>query len=243
MTKTTRRLRKLAVVVTLVPAGCDVPSPTNLVDDVTEGPAGSFGIVLQAASTPSPAPIPQGPALATISLDGVASITLEVGSVEAKREGGGWVTAGVVNATVELIDLPEEGLELLEGSLPTGSYEKLRLFLTAVPTITLEEDLRVGPITLEAGAHPLFIPSVEPNGLRLHAEFEVDADGEVLTIVFDASATVRKVTATGSGVVEVSPELQVKSQDGEYVGALEVDGEDRDPGEEPEVERVAVGAR
>ena len=155
------------------------------------------------------------------------------GRVEAKRKDGGWVDAGTVNATVDLLNLPIEGLELLHSSLPTGEYEMLRLFLTAEPTITLRADIRVGRTTFAAGEHPLSIPGSDENGLRLHAKFVVDAGGEILTIVVDGRATVRKVTATGSGVLKISPDLQVRGEGGEEVGELESEREN-DHGKELE---------
>ena len=243
MTRTIRRLSQLAAVITLAAGACtDAQSPTGLTNEPTDGPAGMFGLVVQSAPSADSSPVPSagGPALASISLDKVESITLEIGRVEAKRAGGGWVDAGAVNASVDLLNLPDEGLDLLDSSLPTGEYKMLRLFLTAEPTITLNTDVRVGRTTYEAGEHPLSIPSAEQNGLRLHAEFTVDEGGEILTIEVDGRATVRKVTATGSGVLKISPELQVRGEDGEKVGELESEDEHEDGEELHEVEGLVM---
>ena len=243
MTRTIRRLWQIAAVIALSGGACtDAQSLTGLTDELTDVPAGMFGIVVQSAPSADSSPVPTagGPALASVSLDKVVSITLEIGRVDAKRADGGWVDAGVVNASLDLLNLPDEGFELLDSSLPTGEYQMLRLFLTADPTITLNTDVRVGRTTYEAGEHPLSIPSAEQNGLRLHAEFTVDAGGEILTIVVDGGATVRKVTATGSGVLKISPELQVRGEDGKKIGELESEDENEDGEELDEVEGLVM---
>lgn len=83
--------------------------------------------------------------------------------------------------------------------------------------------VQVGQHTFEAGEHPLSIPSSENNGVRLHAEFEVDSEGETLTITFDGPASLRKVVAMGSVMLKISPELNVRNEDGDDVGGIDDD--------------------
>lgn len=178
---------------------------------------------------------PGEPSAAQIGLDMVESIRLPIGAVEALGSGnGGWIHAGAVEASVDLMALPEDGITLVDGSLPEGSYTALRFMLTDDATITLIEDVEVGRTLYEAGTHPLRIPSSEQNGVRLRSHFDVDDDGQVLTVLFDGDATVRAVTATGAGMLIIAPELRVEDEDGDDVG--EIDDDERDGEDEVEAE-------
>lgn len=221
----------------LTAVGCSDDDLTAPTDD--QAP---FEVVLRSATGMSTAAAPLAfapppPNAAQIGLSLVEAITISIGDVEARRKEGGWVQAGTVGETLNLLDLPAQGITLVDATLPEGEYDKLRLFLTAEPTITLTEAVVVGRTTYEAGEHPLFIPSSKQNGLRLQAEFVVDADGEELTIVFDEAATVSRVTATGAGILKISPELQIRDEDGDDVGEFE--DEDDDEGED-EVEGLVT---
>ena len=88
MTPTIRRLWQLAAVITLAGAACtDAQNPTGPTDEPTDDPAGTFGIIVQSAAGAGSSPVPAagGPALASISLDKVASITLEIGRPLCQR--------------------------------------------------------------------------------------------------------------------------------------------------------------
>lgn len=232
MRKSYRFLPLIAVAALAVTACSE--DPAGVGDEAERGQTGSFGIVLEDAQDGSL--ISQNGALSSlravddglvrsrIDLDDVDHINLPIGLVEAKQDDGPWMEAGRVDATIDLLNLPPGGIEILDSSLPLGEYEKLRLFLTAQPTITLNSSVQVGQHTFEPGDHPLAIPSSENNGVRLHVDFEVDAEGETLTIVFDGRATLRKVVATGSGMLKISPELKVRNDEGDEVGELDDDG-------------------
>lgn len=234
----------VAAFAVLAAAACsDDDGITDPFDEIPDGQA-SFEIVLApadaaAASLGALQLAPQSPSWARIPLSAVESINLPIGEVEAKQgsgEGGAWLDAGSVDATVDLMDLPEEGITLVDSSLPEGNYSRLRFFLTGQPTIVLSETVEVGRVTFEAGEHPLEIPSSEQNGVRLNADFDVDEDGEILTVLFDGGATVRRVVATGSGVLKIAPELRVTNEAGEDVGELDDDPDDDDDDEDGEDE-------
>ena len=175
---------------------------------------------------------------ATIPLDQIESITLPLGAVEAHLEGAGWIDAGAVNDDIDLLSLPADGIELVDGDLPEGSYTGLRFFLTGQPTITLASDVTVGRTLYAAGTHDLVIPSSGETGLKLNADFVVDADGQILTVLFDGQASVRRVNATGSGTLILNPVLRVEDEDGDDVG--ELDDEEEDDGAEIEFEGVVA---
>lgn len=235
-------MKKMAVVTAAVMAfsACDDGSPM-----VPDGEA-SFEVVMQPESGTAAAVLsmarlgPDDASSAMISLDKVESINLPIGDVEALRTGsggGGWIEAGSVNGVVDLLNLPADGVTLTEGSLPEGSYRALRFQLTDVPTIVLNEDVRVGKTDYPAGEHELVIPSADDAGMRLIADFEVTDDGQVLTVLVDGPATVRKVIATGSGMLKIAPVLRVQNRNGDDVG----DTDDDDNEDEGEVEGLITG--
>lgn len=238
--RTTRTLG-LAALLSLGLAACDEASSPLGHEEVPEGEA-SFGIVLATAEANGAAGFRAPGALTVnaaargrrggaIPLSALESIVLPVGRVEAKQGpggGGSWLEAGFVGADIDILNLPLEGLPIIETSLPEGEYSKLRVYLTAEPTVTLLEDVKVGRSTFEAGTHPLVIPSVEESGFKVKADFTVGADGQVLTIVVDPDATVKGVKATGAGVLKIAPVLDVRA-DGETVGEFDDEPEAEDP--------------
>lgn len=199
---------------------------------------GRFAIVMQPeAASGAALRAPGEPSAARIPLDAVESITLPIGDVEALGSGdGGWIHAGSVDASVDLMALPEDGITLVDGSLPQGTYTALRFMLADDATITLSRDITVGRTEYEAGTHALVIPSSEQNGVRLRSQFDVDDDGQVLTVLFDGDATVRRVTATGAGMLKIAPELRVEDEDGEDVGGIDDDEDDGEDDDEVEVD-------
>lgn len=178
--------------------------------------------------------------LARIPLDAVDAILLPIGRVEAKQgsgPGGAWIDAGDVDDTIDLFDLPAGGVVLVDSDLPPGNYSRLRMFLTDDATIVLNRDIRVGRVTFDEGSHDLRIPSADQAGIRLNADFDVDDDGQVLTVLFDDGATVRRVTATGAGTLMIAPVLTVIDDDDDVVGELnDDDDDDGDDGDDDDTE-------
>lgn len=171
---------------------------------------------------------PEGPMSAVVSLDQVESIFLPLGDVEtqgARAGAPGWIDAGAVNQTVDLLNLPDGGITLLDSTLPEGDYSMLRFHLTDEATIVLTEEVTVGNAVFEAGEHPLVIPGSAQAGLRLFVDFVVDDDGEELTILVDGRETVRSVIATGAGTLRIAPVLRILNQNGQNVGG-DVDDDD-----------------
>ncbi len=219
----------LAAALCVAATACD-----NGSNATTPGGEAAFQIVLApqggSASAPAVSALQRslGPLRATVSLDAVESIVLPIGQVEAQAADSTWVDAGSVNADIDLMALPADGIVIVDGSLPEGSYAKLRFHLTADPTITLSQDLTVGRSTFTAGTHTLVIPSVDQSGFILNAGFTVGSNGQDLTVLFDDNATVKKVIATGSGRLMIAPVLTVRNTQGDDVGGFDDEGANGD---------------
>lgn len=159
----------------------------------------------------------------------LASLELVIDRVEAHRTGGGaWTSVDVEPVTIDLAAIaPGTAVEVAAGALAEGNYNAIRLFLQSA-TVTFLSDVTVGGETFLAGQpYPLEIPSVENNGLRVPtAHFTVGAGEESVVVLFDPAATTASVTATGSGVVRMSPVLHEADE------ATEADVEDEEEEEE-----------
>lgn len=158
----------------------------------------------------------------TAASDTTSSDTTSQGSVAAQQQGppgdgandGGWVTVAAAGQTVDLMALPEEGIELGSAELTAGDYRGVRLFVSDA-TITFSEDVQFGnpndtDNVFEADtAHPLEIPSADRTGVKLpRLAFTVtEGDAETVDVGFDADASVRNVVATGHGTLKMSPVL------------------------------------
>jgi hypothetical protein len=160
---------------------------------------------------------------AAISLVDVESIEVTVTRVQAllrgeDEDGGGWVDLALAPAAesqIDLLSLPVSGLEIANGTLAVGTYGNVRIFFEDPANISLANDVSVGPseFLVAENAHDLVIPSAAQTGIKIStAGFEVDeAAGETLTIEFDAALSVQTVTATGNGVLMMSPVLTESS--------------------------------
>lgn len=144
-----------------------------------------------------------------VSLEDVAAIEIEITGLEAilagedEEEEGSWVdlplSASLVNP-VDLMALPEGGLELANGSLAPGTYSNLRIHFGEA-TISLANDVTVGTQTYSAADNPhsLFVPSGQETGIKIPL-FDVTVDGEEdVVLLFEDAASVNTVVATGTG--------------------------------------------
>lgn len=234
----------LALLVAAVPLGlaaCEqAPTDPRLDPEAEASFSVSFapeGAVASAsaASTGSAGLVPGGLSRAVIGTQDVQSLVLPIGEVEAQQAGGAWISAGTIGEPVDLFNLPESGIELLDSTLPEGQYVKLRFWLDGEPTITLARDVRVGRHVYTAGEpHPLTIPGAAQAGVRLVADFTIDADGEALMVLVDGAAMLRKVVATGSGMLKIAPVLSVRNEAGAEIG------EDEDETKEEKEAEVEV---
>ena len=161
---------------------------------------------------------------AAISLADVESIEVTVTGVQAllrgeDEDGGGWVDLDLAPEAlnpIDLLSLPGSGLEIANGNLAVGTYGNVRIFFQDPANISLASDVSVGPseFLVTDNAHPLVIPSGLQTGIKIPtAGFEVDETvaAETLTIEFDAALSVQPVTATGNGVLMMSPVLTESS--------------------------------
>lgn len=163
--------------------------------------------------------------LASVPLDSVEAINVEIDTVEAHRidsgsdpdaddeTPGGWIAIGVTIGELDLLSLStEQTLTIAEGSLPAGSYNQLRFFFTGA-TVDFHPDFDPDGEgdAFDAGATdvPLVIPSGDQTGIKVPgAAFDLEADEEVeVTVSFDDGASVQTVTVTGAGEVMMNPVL------------------------------------
>lgn len=193
------------------------------------GPDGNSGArVLLSRGAASASPLPAAVAAlqsatgGPLQLSSVQTIELTITEVEAHRRGtdstddSGWTRIPLTGSltTFNLLGLPSDtttGLLLARGDLAAGQYGDLRLRVGEA-FITLTEGVRVGQSTLAAGQRiALEIPS---GVIKTGASFVVPEDSAAtVSVIFDADASVRNVTATSSGQVVMNPVLRARSAD------------------------------
>ena len=154
-----------------------------------------------------------GARMGNVSLDQVSSIDVTLDSVQAlklEEEGAQWTSIPVEGdeeeRSLDLRNLPEDGVEVARGELAAGDYCNVRFFVSD-PTITFSEAVTLGggPAAMTFAAeepHPLFIPSEQNTGVKVPtASFTVDEEQENITIGFDAGESVQTVNVTGRGLL------------------------------------------
>lgn len=161
-------------------------------------------------------------ALGPVALSKVASIDVTITRVDAlpaaedSETEAGWVSLDVTQGgSVNLLSLPmasEEGLTLARAELPVGTYGNLRFFLQDA-TITFNEPVTVGTHTFAANEKiPLFIPSGAQTGLKTNVVFNVaEGDADDVKLIFDATASVEKIVATGAGTIILPPVMVARA--------------------------------
>lgn len=162
--------------------------------------------------------------LPPVALSNVSSIDITITKVQAlpaasdTASEGQWVTLDLTAPqTVNFLALPTDattgGLDLARGDLPAGSYGNVRLLFSDA-SITFKEPVTVGQTTYPANEKiQLEIPSGK---VRIPtAGFTVGAEsGATVRLVFDASASVNKIIATGANKVKMPPVLTARTDDG-----------------------------
>ncbi len=163
--------------------------------------------------------------LVAIPADTVASLEVTISDVSYLAEGddedteSAWQTLALPAAvTLDLMALPSEqagSIEIASGSVPVGSYRKVRLIAGE------GEIVFRGPLSLGGGAdfegatvYTVTIPSGLQTGIKTDVSFEVteneDATVNAAYLVFDPDATFLNITATGTGGVILNPVLRAK---------------------------------
>jgi len=163
--------------------------------------------------------------LVAIPADTVASLEVTISDVSYLAEGddedteSAWQTLALPAAvTLDLMALPSEqagSIEIASGSVPVGSYRKVRLIAGE------GESVFRGPLSLGGGAdfegatvYTVTIPSGLQTGIKTDVSFEVteneDATVNAAYLVFDPDATFLNITATGTGGVILNPVLRAK---------------------------------
>jgi hypothetical protein len=186
--------------------------------------SGETRVVLarDASVSASRAALPGGAATAAgpVSLqDDVASIKVRVTAVQVLRMGadtageGGWTTLRLAApAMIDLLKLPTDGatggLEIAREGLAPGTYGNVRLLVDSA-TIAFKREVKVGQAVYPAGRETaLTIPA---GRIRTPVEFTVGAQtGATIKLVFEADASVKKVTVTGADRVMMPPVISAR---------------------------------
>lgn len=164
-------------------------------------------------------------ALVAISPDTVESLEITFIDIAYLPTGGdedadnAWQTFTLgESVTLDLMALPTESggsVSIASGSVPVGSYRKVRL-LVSMGEIVFKGPLSIGgAASFDGGTpYPVTIPSGDQTGLKTDVSFEVTAeeDGTVNAayVVFEPSTTFQNITVTGSGGVILTPVLRAK---------------------------------
>lgn len=162
--------------------------------------------------------------LVAISPDTVTSLTLDFIDVAYLPVDGtegtesAWQTLTLPDTvTIDLMDLPTEqegSVEIAAGSVPVGSYKKVRLMVSG-GEIVFKGPIAVGGASFDADTpYPVTVPSGDQTGLKTDVSFEVtEGESEVANaayLVFEPGTTFQNVTVTGNGVVTLNPVIRAK---------------------------------
>lgn len=151
---------------------------------------------------------------AGVPLAVVESIEVTVTSIQVHRVGSDdeseddgegerpWVAVELAEGgtTVDLVGMSPQ--TVASGDVPAGTYNRLRLFISAA-TIVFSENVTVGGTTYEAGTvYDLVIPSSQNTGIKVNTGFFDVSGGETETVglVVDLAESVKNVTANPNGV-------------------------------------------
>jgi hypothetical protein len=158
-------------------------------------------------------------AMQSLVLDNVDSLFVRVTGVSVLRsdddpEGtSGWVYLELEESAYKLINVlnltNDDTLLIAEGALEAGDYHNLRLEFDSA-AIVLASDQTVGSFPFLGGTvYPLQVPS---GVVKLPlASFTIGVDAvSTLNLEFREQPSIANITATGSGVLQMSPVLHVK---------------------------------
>ena len=161
--------------------------------------------------------------LVAISPDTVASLTIEFTEVAYLPAGGdetenAWQTLTLAApVSLDLMALPTEqegSVGIASGSVPVGSYRKVRL-LVGEGEIVFKGPLSFGGTSFDGDTpYPVTIPSGDQTGLKTDVSFEVtegeDGTANAAYLVFEPGTTFQNITVTGNGGVTLNPVLRSK---------------------------------
>lgn len=157
--------------------------------------------------------------LQSLVLNNVDSLFVRVTGISVLRTGddpegtSGWVYLELEDTARKLINvlnLPDDdSLLFAKGALEAGNYHNLRLEFDSA-AIVLASDQTVGGYSFLGGTvYPLEVPS---GVVKLPlAKFTIGVDSvSTLNLEFREQPSIANITATGSGVLQMSPVLHVK---------------------------------
>lgn len=130
-------------------------------------------------------------------ISGYQQVNVNIQSVQISN-GGGWITLGTPNKTVNLLSLTGGVSEMLASgaTLPAGHYSQMRLILGSGNSVVLS-----GGTT-----QPLTVPSGMQTGIKLVVSFDVAAGTTAdVWIDFDAAHSIQVVQAGASGMYMLRP--------------------------------------
>ena len=127
----------------------------------------------------------------------------------------GWITLNVTGSGhLNLLRLPtssDSGLLVASDSVPPGTYEHLRLFVTGPMIFFKKTIVTATGDTLKAGTgYPVFIPSADSTGaaMRTDESFVIPSGGGTVPVFFDKDDTIRHIVITGDGKIIVPPVIR-----------------------------------
>lgn len=117
-----------------------------------------------------------------------------------------WVTIDVpVGTTIDLMNLPTDGMTVANANLDPGTYGQVRMLFTTA-TITLGKDVTLPDSTvIAAGTYPL---QIGRNSTWLYvqvAPFTVAKDQADVVVTFDPAASVRAIIVLNDGTLVMPP--------------------------------------
>lgn len=117
-----------------------------------------------------------------------------------------WVTVDVpVGTSVDLMNLPSDGMTVANANLSAGTYGQIRMLFTEA-TITLSKDVTLPDSTvISAGTYPL---QIGRNSSWLYVQvtpFTVTQGQADVVVTFDPAASVRSIIVLNDGTLVMPP--------------------------------------
>jgi hypothetical protein len=163
--------------VALAIIGCGGSGNDTSTTGSTSGARGTLAVRLADAPDPS-----------------ISALNITVNRVEANIDGQ-WVSIPVSETTVDLLDLVQNDILLASGSVPTGTYNQVRVFVTNAT------------VTDADGTHDVTIPSAEQTGIKLNVNYTINAN-EVTALLLDFNVG-KSLIKTGNGTYKLQPVIPV----------------------------------
>jgi hypothetical protein len=136
-----------------------------------------------------------------------------------------WVTVDVpVGTSVDLMNLPTDGMTVANANLPAGTYGQIRMLFTQA-TITLSRDVTLPDSTvISAGTYPLQIGRASSWLYVQVNPFTVTQDQADVVVTFDPAASVRAIIVLSDGTLVMPPVVRASCDRGEASDSTQTGG-------------------